>query len=90
MSTDFGGALVELKHGKKMCRKGWNGKNQFVYLVPGEWFEARTDAAKSFANLDNKVKYNSYMAIHNADDSVNTWVPSSSDCLAEDWIVFPE
>lgn len=31
---DFGSALIHLKHGDKMARKGWNGKGQYVRMVP--------------------------------------------------------
>ena len=33
---DFGQALIQVKLGKSIKRKGWNGKNQFVYLIKGE------------------------------------------------------
>ena len=30
---DFGKALEALKAGKKVGRKGWNGKNQYIELA---------------------------------------------------------
>ena len=37
MTVDFGEALKALKAGKKVARKGWNGKGIFVMLqVPDE------------------------------------------------------
>ena len=32
---DFGGAIAALKAGKKVARKGWNGKGMFLWLKPG-------------------------------------------------------
>ena len=32
---DFGQALEELKQGRRVARKGWNGKGMFLFLVPG-------------------------------------------------------
>lgn len=32
---DFGEAIKAVKEGKQIARKGWNGKNQFVYLIKG-------------------------------------------------------
>ena len=29
---DFGGALLSLKEGRKVARKGWNGKGMFLTL----------------------------------------------------------
>ena len=30
---DFGHALEALKHGEKVARTGWNGKNQYIQLA---------------------------------------------------------
>ena len=82
---NFGQALELLKQGKKVCRTNWNGKNQFVYLVPADRYIAKTEAAKQIADKDGKVSYRAYMALRTAQGDVATWVPSVSDCLAEDW-----
>ena len=82
---DFGEALKRMKQGKKVCRLGWNGKGQFVYYVPENRYVAQTDAAKSIAGEDGKVPYRAYLALKTTQGDVTTWVPSISDCLAEDW-----
>lgn len=84
---DFGYALRLLKQGKKVARKGWNGKGQFVYYVPADRYVAKTDAAKSVMDKDGKVSYRAYLALKTAQGDIATWVPSISDCLAEDWEV---
>ena len=84
---DFGEALKLLKQGKKVARKGWNGKGQFVYYVPADRYVAKTDAAKSVMDKDGKVNYRAYLALKTAQGDIATWVPSVSDCLAEDWEV---
>ena len=33
------------------------------------------------------VPYNAYLALKGVNDTVSTWVPSVTDCLAEDWYV---
>ena len=33
MNMDFGQAIEEVKRGKKIARKGWNGKGQYVELA---------------------------------------------------------
>ena len=82
----FGWALYRLKEGKKVARTGWNGKGQFVYYVPAGRYKALTDAAKSIAEDDGKVSYNHYMALRTVQGAISTWVPSVTDCLAEDWV----
>lgn len=84
---DFGEALRLLKQGKKVARKGWNGKGQFVYYVPADRYVAKTEAAKSVMDKDGKVSYRAYLALKTAQGDIATWVPSISDCLAEDWEV---
>ena len=86
-NLDFGEALRLLKQGKKVARKGWNGKGQFVYYVPADRYPAKTDAAKSVMDKDGKVSYRAYLALKTAQGDIATWGPSISDGLAEDWEV---
>ena len=81
----FGYALDMLKCGKKVARKGWNGKGMFVYYVPENSYPARTEIEKK--EFGDMVKYNPYFAIKNVNGTVSTWGPSVNDCLAEDWEV---
>ena len=83
----FEEALIALKEGKKVSRKGWNGKNQFVYLVPANRYDATTDVAKKIADVDGKVSYRAYLALRTVQGDIATWTPSVSDCLADDWII---
>lgn len=82
---NFGQALECLKKGRKVARKGWNGKGIFVYLVKSDKYKAQTGVAKEYFGEEALISYNSYMAIKNVDETVSTWVPSGNDCLAEDW-----
>ncbi len=84
---NFGQAIEALKEGKLLQRAGWNGKGMFILkqvpatigldIIPK--MQSLPQAAKDFlvsANL---------MLIVNADGRADSWVPSSSDCFAEDW-----
>ncbi|ENH6340918.1 DUF2829 domain-containing protein [Burkholderia vietnamiensis] len=84
---DFGAALASLKTGARVARAGWNGKGQFVYLVPAASYPVQTGAAKAHFGEGSLVPYNAYLALKGVDDTVSTWVPSVTDCLAEDWHV---
>lgn len=84
---DFSKALTALKEGKAVCRKGWNGKSMFVYMIPSNAYPAMTGVAKEYFK-DGLVPYEPYLAIKNTSESVNTWVPSISDLLAEDWEIY--
>lgn len=83
----FGDAIVMLKAGKRVARAGWNGAGQFVYMVPAASYPAQTGAAKSHFGENAMVPYGPYFALKGTSGQVNTWVPSISDSLAEDWTV---
>jgi Protein of unknown function (DUF2829). len=85
--ADFGAALDALKVGSCISRKGWNGNGMFVYLVPANAYPAQTGAAKAYFGKDALVPYAAYFALKGVDNVVNTWVPSASDLLANDWII---
>jgi hypothetical protein len=82
---NFGEAIEQMKAGEAMARQGWNGLGMFVYLVPAAAYPAQTGVAKAFFGEGALVPYNAYFAIKGVDGNVSTWVPSVTDCLAEDW-----
>lgn len=87
---NFGKAIEALKQGKKVTRKGWNGKKMFLYYVPEGLYPARTDAAKSIADENGKVQYGPYIAMKTAQGNVVPWLASQTDMLSEDWEVVGE
>ncbi len=86
-NLDYGDALLKLKQGHALSRKGWNGKGMFVYYVPEGKYKAQTGVAKQFFGEEALVPYNPYLAIKNVDGTVSTWVASINDQLATDWFV---
>ncbi|MBN3848160.1 DUF2829 domain-containing protein [Paraburkholderia sp. Ac-20342] len=81
----FGLAVEAAKKGQRIARLGWNGKGQFVYYVPANSYPVQTGAAKAHFGDGSMVPYNAYLALKGVDDTVSTWAPSISDCLADDW-----
>lgn len=82
---NFGKTIEALKEGKKVARTGWNGKDMFLYYIPGNMYPAVTKIAKE--TFGDSVPYAPYIAMKTAQGNVSTWVPSISDCLAEDWVI---
>ena len=81
---NFGKALEQIKQGKKVRRKGWNGKNQFIELATGI----------SYKNLNNEIINVEHETIgNNAIAFVGTsgvqlgWLASQADMLSEDWVI---
>lgn len=75
---DFGIALWALKEGKKVTRKGWNGK--------GMWLELQKPDEHSKMTLPyiylNYPKCDTY-----PNGARVPWLASQTDMLSEDWIL---
>lgn len=82
----FNIALNIIKRGKRVARKGWNGKNMFIYYVPeGNYKPTTKVAAKNCINENGLVPYGAYIAMKTVDGTVVPWLASQTDMLAEDW-----
>ncbi len=77
---DFGKALELLKSGKKVARKGWNGK--------GIYIEMQRPDAHSKMTLPYIYIVTNGLVTDNPDapKGVVPWLASQTDMLAEDWI----
>ncbi len=89
---DFGGAIVALKSGKRVARKGWNGKGMYLWLLPAaivkaEW--CREPHLKAMAEANGgEIEALGSIRMMTADRKVLTgWLASQTDVLAEDWIL---
>ena len=76
---DFGDAISGLKRGKRMARKGWNGKGIFIELqVP----DAHSKMTHPYIYINTTG-----LQTDNPDapKSLVPWLASQTDMLAEDW-----
>lgn len=80
---NFGDALDLLKSYKKVARKGWNGKKQYIELAENI----------SYKNINGEIVNSEHDAIGNrAIAFVGTsgvqlgWLASQADMLADDWV----
>ena len=78
---DFGQALIELKNGNKVKRKGWNGDGIFLALqVP----DKNSKMTQPYIYIDTLgLKTNN----PNAPKGRVPWLASQTDILTEDWEV---
>lgn len=93
----FGEALECLKCGNKLARQGWNGKSQWVVMMPSLYlppYNSQEPGAKvndrtaKHIGVDIPLDSQPYFALFNAQGKWQPgWTPSVSDCLAEDWEV---
>lgn len=80
LTFNFGNAIGYLKKGRKVARKGWNGKGMWLFLVPSDGW------ALLFGNTTD-YENNPFIAMKTADNKYVPWLASQTDMLAEDWEV---
>lgn len=86
----FGDAIDILKLGLRVSRKGWNGPNQCVAYQKGypEGIPCNKNTAEAWGMEEGDLfKCRPYFQLKCVDGSFQMWVPSISDCLAEDWYI---
>ena len=87
---NFGEALEAVKSGKRISRKGWNGKGLFVVYQKGypDGIPCNKQTAEAWGMQEGELfKCEPYLQINTTDGSHAMWVPSIRDCLAEDWMI---
>jgi len=92
----FSEALEQLKQGKKLKRKNWNGKNQFVFLVKGETINQIIGINFCDDEIDKNLfkaifegsKLTDLLAIKTTSNQIQLgWLASQTDMLSDDWEV---
>lgn len=85
----YGQAVEFLKQGKKVARKGWNGKDMFLFYVPANKYPADGNKLGTLKGIyqDDLVPYKAYIAMKTVDGEVVPWRDSQTDVLAEDWVI---
>lgn len=87
---NFGEAIEVMKLGMRVSRKGWNGPNQCVAYQKGypEGIPCNKNTAEAWGMEEGDLfKCRPYFQLKCVDGSFQMWVPSISDCLAEDWYI---
>lgn len=93
----FSEALKFIKEFKCVMRTGWNGKGLVVFRqVPADINESIIPNMQSLPPLAKELLLSTTRSIHYASQMLilntftgraDSWVPSSSDVLAEDWVL---
>ncbi len=84
-SLDFAAVIRGVKAGKRFARAGWNGKNMFVFLVPGSTFKVNREPLLSILGEGTEVNYHGHIDMRTANGQIVPWLASQTDMLAEDW-----
>ena len=91
-NLNFGDAVKALKEGKKVARKGWNGKNMWLWLKPAttiktEW--CKDPMLKEIVDANGgEAEALGTICMKTSDNKILTgWLASQTDMLCEDWMV---
>ena len=79
---NFGKAIDLLKEGKKVSRKGWNGKNQYIELATNISYK---NVDGEIINISHKTMGNKAIAFIGTSGIQIGWLASQSDMLSDDW-----
>lgn len=83
-TMDFGDAIRALKAGRKVARKGWNGKGIYVELqVPDE--NSKMTLPYVCIVTTGLITDNEH-----APKGLVPWQASQTDMLSEDWVIVGE
>ena len=86
----FGEAIQLAKMGKRIARKGWNGKNMSVAYQKGypDGIPCNENTAKAWGmEVGELFKCRPYLQLRCSDGSFQMWTASQSDILADDWYI---
>ena len=89
----FGEAIEALKSGKKVTRKGWNGKGMYLWLLPEcvvkkEW--CRDERLIECMGDEDEILCLGSIRMYTHDSTgrkavLTGWLASQSDMLGTDW-----
>lgn len=83
----FGSAVSAMKDGRRVARKGWNGRGMWLILVPGSnGIRPVAGTPYSNAGLTGEVNINPHIDMYTATGEMQPgWLASQTDMLATDW-----
>ena len=81
---NFGEALQAMKDGKRVGRRGWNGKNQCIELASNISY---VNSRGEVVNADHSAIGNQAVAFVGTSGVQLGWLASQADMLANDWEV---
>jgi len=96
----FGLAIEAMKKGKKVARKGWNGKDMWIVYMSGmtlppynsqDTQRKVNDRTAKLIGEDTPLETLPYIAMWTADKKwLPGWLASQTDMLSDDWFIVDE
>lgn len=86
--SDIGWAVQAMREGGRVKREGWNGKNMFLFLVPGSTFKVNRPPLLGIYPEGTEINYHAHVDMKTATGEIVPWFCSQSDLLANDWGIY--
>jgi hypothetical protein len=83
--VNFSQALDKIKAGERLRRSGWNGPDQFVFLVPGSTFQVSRPPLLGIYPEGTTIEYQPHIDIRTQQGQIVPWLASQGDLMADDW-----
>lgn len=90
----FGMAIEAMKRGRRVARKGWNGKGMYLWLLPAaevkkEWCKDPR-LIEAMGERDTLPCLGAIRMFTATREVLTGWLASQTDMLAEDWMVLAD
>lgn len=82
----FSDALEAIKRGARVAREGWNGKDMFLFLVPGSTFQVNRPPLLGIYPEGTTINYRPHIDMKTVDGEIVPWIASQSDLPCDDWM----
>ena len=82
---DLGQAVTALKQGYKVARKGWNGKDMYLFLIGTDMTQPGIGGWTYTNGVNDNFALLPFIAMKTVDDKVVPWLANQTDILVEDW-----
>lgn len=89
-NTSFGQAIVEMKKGNRVARRGWNGKGMYLFLIGTDIGNIGIGGWTYTNGVNDNYPLLPFIAMKTATGEVVPWLASQTDILSEDWSVTSE
>lgn len=84
---EIGEAVAALKSGKKISRKGWNGKGMWVKMFQPSCMGDQMQSTCLGTSYADTPTFLAFPVLKTAGNAAIPWLCSITDMLAEDWYV---
>lgn len=81
----IGWAVHVMEHGGRVRRAGWNGKEMFLFLVPGSQFQVNRPPLNVIYPEGTTIDYQPHVDMRTAQGTIVPWLCSQTDLLARDY-----